>query len=387
MNTNIELSVVMPCLNEAETIEGCIAKAFNSFAEIGISGEVVVVDNGSTDDSVKIAENAGARVVAEDVRGYGSALKRGVREARGRYVIMGDADNTYDFSKIKEFVKLLREGTDLVMGSRLRGEVHPKAMPWLHRWVGTPVLTRIINLFFNIKISDVNCGLRGFKKEAIEKLGLRCNGMEFASEMVAKAGQKRLNIKEIPIDYYATSASRSPNLRSFSDGWRHLRFMLVFSPKYLFLFPGLAIFLFGLVFTVILLFKTIIIFDLPLGLSTAIFANACLLMGMQIMLFGIYAIILNSSRGLIESDRISVFFRKNFSLERGLILGGVIFGLGIAMGLITLILFFKLTLNTPNVHIPLTKLAIVSMFIVLLGIQIMFSSFYISLFDTTKTLG
>jgi glycosyltransferase involved in cell wall biosynthesis len=377
----------MPCLNEAETIEGCIAKAFNSFAEIGISGEVVVVDNGSTDDSVKIAENAGARVVAEDVRGYGSALKRGIREARGKYVIMGDADNTYDFSKIKEFVKLLREGTDLVMGSRLRGEVHPKAMPWLHRWVGTPVLTKIINLFFNIKISDVNCGLRGFKKEAIEKLGLRCNGMEFASEMVAKAGQKRLNIKEIPIDYYATSASRSPNLRSFSDGWRHLRFMLVFSPKYLFLFPGLAIFLFGLVFTVILLFKTIIIFDLPLGLSTAIFANACLLMGMQIMLFGIYAIILNSSRGLIESDRISVFFRKNFSLERGLILGGVVFGLGIAMGLITLILFFKLILNTPNVHIPLTKLAIVSMFIVLLGIQIMFSSFYISLFDTTKTLG
>jgi len=198
MDTNIELSVVMPCLNEAETIEGCIAKAFHSFAEIGISGEVVVVDNGSTDDSVKIAENAGARVIAEDVRGYGSALKRGIREARGKYIIMGDADNTYDFSKIKEFVKLLREGTDLVMGSRLRGDVHPKAMPWLHRWVGTPVLTKIINLFFNIKISDVNCGLRGFKKEAIEKLGLRCNGMEFASEMVAKAGQKRLNIKEIP---------------------------------------------------------------------------------------------------------------------------------------------------------------------------------------------
>ncbi|MBA7589733.1 hypothetical protein ES708_31822 [subsurface metagenome] len=162
--------------------------------------------------------------------------------------------------------------------------------------------------------------------------------------------------------------------------------MLVFSPKYLFFFPGLVIFLFGLVFTVILLSKTIIIFDLPLGLSTAIFANACLLMGMQIMLFGIYAIILNSSRGLIESDRISTFFRKNFSLERGLILGGVIFGLGIAMGLITLILFVKFALNAP-VHIPLTKLAIVSMFIVLLGIQIMFSSFYISLFDTTKTLG
>jgi glycosyltransferase involved in cell wall biosynthesis len=387
MNVSIELSVVIPCLNEAETIESCITKAFNSFTEMGISGEVVVVDNGSTDDSVKIAKNTGARVVTEDSRGYGSALKRGIREARGKYIIMGDADNTYDFSEIKDFVKLLREGADLVMGSRLRGKVHPKAMPWLHRRVGTPVLTKVINLFFNVKISDVNCGLRGFKKEAVEKLDLRCRGMEFASEMVAKAGQKKLHIKEIPIDYYAAPGSRTPNLRSFSDGWRHLRFMLVFSPKYLFLFPGLALFLFGLVFTVIILLKTIIIFNLPLGLSTAIFANACLLMGMQITLFGIYAIILNSSRGLIEPDRICAFFRKNFSLERGLILGGSILGLGIAMGLITLILFFKLALNAPNVNMPLTKLAIVSIFIVLLGIQIIFSSFYISLFDTTKTLG
>ena len=387
MDANIELSIIMPCLNEAGTIAGCIAKAFNSFAEMGISGEVVVIDNGSVDDSVKVAKNAGARVITESTRGYGSALKRGIKEARGKYVIMGDADNTYDFSKINEFVKLLREGADLVMGSRLQGKVHPKAMPWLHRRVGTPLLTKVINLFFNVKISDVNCGLRGFKKEAIEKLNLRCSGMEFASEMVAKAGQKKLNIKEIPIDYYAASDSRIPNLKSFSDGWRHLRFMLVFSPKYLFLFPGLALFLFGLVFTVILLLKTVIIFNLPLGLSTAIFANACLLMGMQIMLFGVYAIILNSARGLIEHDRISAFFRKNFSLERGLILGGGILGLGIAMGLTTLILFFKLALHAPNVNIPLTKLAIVSMFVVLLGIQLIFSSFYISLFDTTKTLG
>jgi hypothetical protein len=272
------------------------------------------------------------------------------------------------------------------MGSRLRGKIHPGAMPWLHRWIGTPFLTRIINLFFTVHISDVNCGLRGFKKESINKLDLRCGGMEFASEMVAKAGQKRLSIKEIPINYYPTSSDRVPNLRSFSDGWRHLRFMLVFSPKYLFLYPGLAIFLFGLIFTAILLFKTIFIFDLPLGLSTAIFANACLLMGIQIIFFGIYAIILNSSKGLIEPDRISKFFKKNFTLERGLILGGVVLGVGIIAGSITLILLLKFRVSFPNVHLPLTKLAIVAIFIVLLGIQIIFSSFYISLFNTTETL-
>jgi glycosyltransferase involved in cell wall biosynthesis len=386
VDTNVELSVVMPCLNEEETIADCITKAFNSFAEIGISGEVVVVDNGSTDKSVEIAKNGGARVVAEELRGYGSALKRGIKDSYGKYIIMGDADSTYDFSEIEKFVKLLKEGADLVMGSRLRGKIHPKAMPWLHRWIGTPFLTRIINLFFKVKISDVNCGLRGFKKESINKLDLKCGGMEFASEMVAKAGQKKLSIKEIPINYYPTSSNRVPNLRSFSDGWRHLRFMLVFSPKYLFLFPGLAIFLLGLFSTTILLFKTIFIFDLPLGLSTAIFANACLLMGIQIMFFGVYAIILNSSKGLIEPDSISKFFKKNFTLERGLVLGGAVLGLGIIIGLVTLILLLKFAVSFPNVHIPLTKLAIVATFIVLLGIQIIFSSFYISLFNTTGTL-
>ena len=386
MDTNVELSVVMPCLNEEETIADCITKAFNSFTEMGISGEVVVVDNGSTDKSVEIAKSSGARVVPEKVRGYGSALKKGIKESYGKYVIMGDADSTYDFSEINDFVVLLKEGADLVMGSRLRGKIHPKAMPWPHRWIGTPFLTRIINLFFKVNISDVNCGLRGFKKESIDKLDLKCSGMEFASEMVAKAGQKKLIIKEIPIDYYPTSSNRIPSLRSFSDGWRHLRFMLVFSPKYLFLYPGLAIFLFGLIFTALLLFKTIFIFDLPLGLSTAIFANACLLMGIQIMFFGIYAIILNSSKGLIEPDRISKFFKKNFTLERGLILGGIVFGLGIITGLVTLYLLLKFTVDFPNVHVPLTKLAIVAIFVVLLGIQIIFSSFYISLFNTTETL-
>jgi len=384
---DIELSVVMPCLNEEGTIADCIQKAFNAFEQMQISGEVVVVDNGSTDSSVEIARNAGARVVIESVRGYGQALKRGFEEAYGKYIIMGDADSTYDFSEIKKFVRLLREGTDLVMGSRLRGKIYPKAMPWLHRWVGTPVLTKIINLFFDVKISDVNCGLRGFKKESLRRLELKCRGMEFASEMVAKAGQKKLNIKETPISYYPTPPGRTPSLRTFADGWRHLRFMLMFSPRYLFLLPGLTIFVFGLLFTTILFFKkNIIVFNIPLGLSTAIFANACLLMGVQVMLFGVYAIILNSSRGLVERDRVSDFFEKNFTLERGLVIGAVILGVGIIMGITTIVLIFKLAGDFSKIHVSLTKLATVSIFIVLLGIQMIFSSFYISLFSTTKTL-
>ena len=271
------------------------------------------------------------------------------------------------------------------MGSRLRGKIYPKAMPWLHHWVGTPFLTGLINLFFKVKISDVNCGLRGFKKEAIEKLDLRCNGMEFASEMVAKAGRGKLNIKEVPISYYPTSSERVPSLRSFSDGWGHLRFLVIFYPKYLVLFTGFFIFLLGLFLTAILLFRTKIAFGAPLGLSTTIFAGACLLMGIQVMLFGVCAIIFNGSKGLIEHSRISNFFKKNFTLEKGLVVGGVVFGLGVITGLITMVLFSRFATNFPNVYV-LTKLRIVSIFTVLLGIQIIFSSFYISLFNITETL-
>lgn len=383
---NTELSVVMPCLNEEKAIADCIKKAFNAFAKMGISAEVVVVNNGSTDGSGEIAKKAGARVLTENLRGYGSALKRGIRESYGKYIIMGDADNTYDFSEIERFVKLLKEGADLVIGSRLRGKIYPKAMPWLHRFIGTPFLTRLVNVFFKVNISDVNCGLRGFKKESIEKLDLKCNGMEFASEMIAKAAQKKLDIKEVPITYCVAPQGRITHLHSLSDGWRHLRFMLIFSPKYLFLLPGLIIFLFGLLFTIILFSRPIVLFGIPLGLSTAIFANALLLTGIQIILFGIYAIILNSSKGLIKEDKISNFFKKRFTLEKGLIIGVLIFIFGVIMGVTTIFLVLKYTKSFSNVHIPLTKFATISIFTVLFGIQIIFSSFYISLFGTTKTL-
>jgi hypothetical protein len=299
---------------------------------------------------------------------------------------MGDADDTYDFSNIGEFIRLLRGGADLVIGSRFKGTIQPKAMPSLHRFLGTPFLTWILNHFFNAHISDANCGLRGFKKESVERLDLKCNGMEFASEMIVKAVQKKLIIKETPIDYHLALSGRASHLSSFSDGWRHLRFMLIFCPKYLFLFPGLILFLIGFVMVAAIFQRTILVFNKPLGLSTFIFAHALLFMGIQIVLFGIVAMILNSTKGLTENDRIANYFRKNFTLEKGLLFGGIIFAIGLVMSLISLTFLFECSSSTQNVNIPLTELSILSTFTILLGIQIIFSSFYLSLFNLTETL-
>ena len=383
---NTELSVVIPCLNEEKTIGTCVKKACSAFSKLSVPGEVVVVDNGSTDRSVQIAKEAGARVIHHHPRGYGSALKRGIREALGTYVVMGDGDDTYDFSDIGEFIRLLREGADFVMGNRFGGKIHPNAMPRLHRWVGTPILTWHLNLFFNTKVSDVNCGLRGFRKEAIEKIDLRSDGMEFASEMFVKAAREKLVIKETPIDYYAPPLGRTSHLHSFRDGWRHLRFMLVLCPKYLFIFPGIVLSLIGLLSTVLLHFKTVYVLGLPLGISSATLASALLFTGMQVTLFGICAIVLNGSRGLSGEDKIEDFFRKYFTLERGLFTGGVIFFIGIVMLIGTLARIFHVANNLPYVDVPLARFAIFSIFVVLLGLQIIFSSFYISLFNLSKTL-
>jgi len=223
---NEEFSVIIPCLNEEKTISVCVKKALEVFRETKIPAEVIVVDNGSIDKSPQIAQDAGARVIIHKIKGYGNALKRGVKEAQGKFIIMGDGDNTYDFSDIKEFIRLLQEGADFVIGNRFNGKIHRRAMPKLHRWVGTPFITWLINIAFHAGISDVNCGLRGFKKESIEKLNLECAGMEFASEMIIKAARKKLVINETPVNYYPSSPDRISHLNSFKDGWRHLRFIL-----------------------------------------------------------------------------------------------------------------------------------------------------------------
>lgn len=238
---DIELSIVMPCLNEAKTVGVCVRKAMNSLEKMGVSGEVIIADNGSSDGSVDIARAHGARVVHVARKGYGSALQGGIAAARGAYVIMGDADDSYDFTRLEGFLDRLRRGDDLVMGNRFKGGIHPGAMPLLHRYVGNPVLTGILNLFFRTPIGDAHCGLRGFRKDAYQRLGLTTPGMEFASEMVVKASLRKQKISEVPTELRPDGRDRPPHLRSFRDGWRHLRFLLLHCPLWLFLIPALLL--------------------------------------------------------------------------------------------------------------------------------------------------
>ena len=241
----IELSVVMPCLNEAETIGKCIRKALAAIEAADVVGEVIVADNGSTDGSIEIAERLGARVAHIPAKGYGSALMGGIAAAAGRYIVMGDADDSYDFGHIPRFIEKMREGADLVMGNRFRGGIRKDAMPPLHRYFGNPALTRIGRLFFGSPVGDFYCGLRGFRKQAYETMGLRTTGMEFATEMVVKATLLRLNIVEVPTTLSPDGRSRAPHLRTWRDGWRTLRFFLLYSPRWLFLYPGMVLMLVG----------------------------------------------------------------------------------------------------------------------------------------------
>src|SRR6267154_1346802 len=250
---DMELSVVMPCLNEKATVGVCVKKALNAMERHGIRGEVIVADNGSTDGSREIAAQFGARVVPIEARGYGSALRGGITAARGRFVLMGDADDSYDFSQLDLFVGKLREGNDLVMGNRFQGGILPGAMPPLHRYLGNPVLTGIGRLFFKSPVGDFHCGLRAFRRDAIERLDLRTHGMEFASEMVVKATAFGLRVTEIPTTLSPDGRDRAPHLRTWRDGWRHLRFLLLYSPRWLFLYPGMALFVLGAVVSTLLL--------------------------------------------------------------------------------------------------------------------------------------
>ena len=382
----MQISVVIPCLNEEKSVSGCIRKALQAMKNLTISGEVIVVDNGSEDLSAEVAKKAGARVVPHTERGYGSAILRGIQEARGTFVIMGDADETYDFSEIPEFIKALQNGANFVIGNRFSGRMHRNAMPFLHRLIGTPILNWHLKIFFRANFSDLNCGFRAFRKEVIEKLNLKCTGMEFASEMLIRAVEAGLSIKEIPISYHPGPPGRRPHLRTFRDGWRHLRLMLVLCPRFLFLVPGIVLSLFGLILLNLVYFTEIRVFHMPSGLSTAVFANALLFMGIQVTLFGIYSMILNRSRGIATENGITRFFQNHFALERGLILGGFVLAVGIFLGLATAFFILKFANNLTHVHIPLARLAIFAIFTCLTGIQILFGSFYISLLNLDKTL-
>src|SRR5579883_1501900 len=285
----VEVSVVMPCLNEALTVEICVTKARDALLAAGVVGEVIVADNGSTDGSRELASRAGARVVPVSRRGYGAALQGGVAAARGRYVIMGDADDSYDFSRISQFIERLRGGDELVMGNRFRGEIRPGAMPWHHRYVGNPVLTGILNLFFRTGIGDAHCGLRAFRKDSYDRLRLTTPGMEFASEMVVKASLRGLQISEVPVVLYPDGRDRPPHLRSFRDGWRHLRFLMMSSPVWLFFMPSIVFDLIGLPLLCLLPFISITLFHHPFQMHFSLLGSTLVMLSFQLAQLGIFA--------------------------------------------------------------------------------------------------
>jgi glycosyltransferase involved in cell wall biosynthesis len=320
----VELSIVMPCLNEAETLGSCIKKAQTFLAAEKIDGEVIISDNGSTDGSQEIALTNGARLVHAKIKGYGIALREGINNASGSYVIMGDADESYDFSDLMPFVNKLRQGCDLVMGNRFKGGVRKGAMPFLHRYLGNPVLSFIGRLFFNIKIKDFHCGLRGFTKDAYIKMNLHTTGMEFASEMVVKAALHNMKILEVPTTLSPDGRSRPPHLRTWHDGWRHLRFLLMFSPRWLFLYPGFFIIIFSFLFGSLLFISSIKIKGIVFDIHTLIISSFALLVGVQFVFFHLFVRIYSITSGLIPSDRNFEKIFKFFTLERGLLVGIVI---------------------------------------------------------------
>jgi glycosyltransferase involved in cell wall biosynthesis len=327
----VDVSVVIPCLNEANSISFCVQKAMKSFQEAGLRGEVVVADNGSTDGSIEIAEKIGARVIRVEQRGYGAALRAGISAARGAFIIMGDADDSYDFGDVPRFVEMWKQGYDVVMGNRFRGEIKPGAMPWHHKYVGNPALTSMLNLFFHAHIGDTHCGMRGFTRAIYDRMDLRSTGMEFASEFVIKAAQLRANITEIPITLWPDKRGRPPHLRSFRDGWRHLRFMLLYAPNWLFILPGASLAAFGIALVCWLLpGPRQISSRITLDVHTMIFGVIFTLLGVQILSIGSFAKVFSYAerfdRGNISLKRVL----KSVTLESGLLLGGALFLAGFA---------------------------------------------------------
>jgi glycosyltransferase involved in cell wall biosynthesis len=325
----LELSVVMPCLNEARTIGRCVTKAIAYLDTHHIKGEVIVADNGSADDSRQIAKSLGARVVPVAARGYGNALRAGIQASRGRFVIMGDSDDSYDFHNLDPFVSKLREGYQLVMGNRFRGGIAPGAMPPLHRYLGNPVLTGVGRLFFGSLCRDFHCGLRGFERNAILELDLRSGGMEFASEMVVKASLFGLKVAEVPTTLSQDGRDRPPHLRSWRDGWRHLRLLLLFSPRWLFLYPGAAMFLLGLAGTIILFSRDVAFGRLVLAEHSMVLTAAAINIGFEVMLFWIFANTIAIQRGLLSRNDKFERLRHAIPLELGLALGAAFILIGL----------------------------------------------------------
>jgi len=380
----VELTVVMPCLNEAETVATCVAKAVRFIADSGISGEVVVADNGSTDGSQRLAEEAGARVVHVNDKGYGNALMGGIVAARGEYVIMGDADDSYDFSNLMPFVTELRNGADLVMGNRFKGGIAPGAMPKLHRYLGNPVLSFAGRLFFRSPIGDFHCGLRGFRRASALKLGLQATGMEFASEMVVKATLANQKITEVPTTLAKDGRSRPPHLRSWRDGWRHLRFLLLFSPRWLFFVPGLVLFVAGLVIGGVIAAGPLKIGAVKFDVDTLVAASAMVVIGFQAVLFWLFTQVYAGSEGFLpEEPKVQRLLGK-LSLERGL-LAGVAIGIAGLVGLIFSLTYWQANKFGQLNYEHALRLMVPSVTALVVSCQVILGTFFLSILGIKQT--
>jgi len=373
----VVLSVVLPCLNEAETLATCIRKAQSSIARMGIAGEVIVADNGSSDGSQDIARSVGARVVDVSVRGYGAAVQAGIEAAHGQYVIMADADDSYDLAGMEPFVAKLREGFDLVMGDRFRGGIAAGAMPPLHRYLGNPVLTAVGRLFFGSPIRDFHCGMRGFRRDAILDLGLRTTGMEYASEMVAKAALSELRVTDVPTPLARDGRSRKPHLRSWRDGWRHLRFLLLYSPRYLFLLPGVLLMLLGVVCGGALMVGPVTVGGVRFDVNTLLYCAAATILGSQLILFWTFAEIFAMGEGLRPADPKLVAAFDYITLELGLAIGGALFLAGLVGGIASVADWGARGFGDLEARSTL-RLVIPSVTLMILGAEGVMSSFFLS---------
>jgi hypothetical protein len=376
-----ELSVVMPCLNEVKTLETCIRKSQASLKRLGVTGEVVVADNGSTDGSIELAESLGARVVHVSRKGYGAAMVGGCSAARGRYILMGDADDSYDFASIDGFVEQLRNGWDIVWGTRLRGRIMPGAMPWLNRYVGNPLLTTILRLLFKIKLSDAHCGLRAFTRRAFELLDLRSAGMEVNSEMLIKASNLNLRVTEVPITFFPDARGRPPHLRPLRDGWRNLKVLLMYSPMSLFLVPGLSVFVLGLALMVAQVFapadQPLSFLGLRLDFHWAILGSAMAVVGYQIITVYFFARIYSVTHRLQEEDRLLTWGFRALTLERVLVLAVVVSLVGLILDAVVAATWVGSGFG------PLlpghTRLFVFGSTLVALGVQTFFNAFFFSI--------
>lgn len=381
-----EFSIIIPCLNESRTLPQCIARANSFIKQTKLAAEIVIGDNGSTDGSQALAKKLGAKVVSVPQRGYGAAIFGACQAAKGHYLIMGDADDSYHFDELTPFIAPLRGGHDLVMGNRFAGGIEPGAMPWKNRYIGNPILSLIGRLLFNSKIRDFHCGMRGFSSEAFRKMDLRTTGMEFASEMVIKAVLRKMRIAEVPVKLYKDGRDRPPHLRPWRDGWRHLRFMLLYSPRWLFLYPGLALLLLGGTMIAALTPGVLPVGNVRLDIHSMLYGAAMIMLGYQAVLYSYLAKSFGIRSGLLNDDTWTARFNRIFSLELGALAGATLLLTGLGISVYEVTQWGKTNFGVLNPETTMRPV-ILAVLLMMLGLETILFSFFASFFSLDTRSG